>query len=338
MTTPALVARHQEALEAALQATVQGRQDPLYRMMEYQMGWVDEGGTPQSALLMRAYPALCLGVCEALGGTAATAMPAAVAVELLYQFTRVHDDIQDGTPDHGPRPSVWWVWGPAQAINAGDALHVLARLALFGMGSQGVTTDQVLAATKVMDAASLDLFEGQHQDLQIQGQVAVSQQSYLEMAERRAGALMGCAAQLGALISGADEALQERCKEAGRKLGLALHLQHDINEFWGAASTNGPVTIVRKSFPVVYAIETAPVSVKRAIGTLFTTRVLDPKDLPRLAELLDGAGARQHSIEMTQTAQAEFLSALDRAGVKPGPLAEFEAFATYLIQNGMVGA
>ncbi len=338
MTQPALTVRHQETVEAALKATVQVRQDPLYRMMEYQMGWVDEGGSPVSPSLMRAYPALCLGICEALGGKIETAMPAAVAVELLYQFTRVHDDIQEGTPDHGPRPSVWWVWGPAQAINAGDALHVLARLSMFNLSSQGVPTDQVLAATKVMDAASLDLFEGQHQDLQIQGQVAVSQGSYLEMAERRAGALVGCAAQLGALIAGADESIQEHCKEAGHKLGLALHLQHDINELWDAANTGSPVTIVRKSFPVVYAIETAPVSVKREIGTFFATRVVDPKGLPRLAELLDGAGARQHSIDAIGAAQAEFLSSLKSAGVQPGPLAEFEGFAEYLIQHGMSGA
>lgn len=338
MTQPALVVRNQETVEAALQATVQVRQDPLYRMMEYQMGWVDEGGSPVSPSLMRAYPALCLGICEALGGKIETAMPAAVAVELLYQFTRVHDDIQEGTPGHGPRPSVWWVWGPAQAINAGDALHVLARLSLFNMSSQGVSTDQVLAATKVMDAASLDLFEGQHQDLQIQGQVAVSQGSYLEMAERRAGALTGCAAQLGALIAEAGESIQKHCKDAGRKLGLALHLQHDINELWNAATSGSPVTIVRKSLPVVYAIETAPVSVKREIGTLFATRVVDPKTLPRLAELLDGAGARQHSIDATGAAQAEFLASLKSAGVQPGPLAEFEGFAEYLIQYGMSGA
>ena len=338
MTQPALVDRNQETVEAALKATVQVRQDPLYRMMEYQMGWVDEGGSPVSPSLMRAYPALCLGICEALGGKIETAMPAAVAVELLYQFTRVHDDIQEGTPDHGPRPSVWWVWGPAQAINVGDALHVLARLSLFSLSSQGVPPDQVLAATKVMDAASLDLFEGQHQDLQIQGQVAVSQGSYLEMAERRAGALVGCAAQLGALIAGADESIQEHCKEAGHKLGLALHLQHDINELWDAATTGSPVTIVRKSFPVVYAIETAPVSVKREIGTFFATRVVDPKGLPRLAELLDDAGARQHSIDATGAAQAEFLASLKSAGVQPGPLAEFEGFAEYLIQHGMSGA
>lgn len=338
MTLPDLVTRHQDAIETALQATVAGRQDPLYRMMEYQMGWVDESGAAQSAIVARAYPSLTLGVCEALGGDVANAMPAAVAVELLYQFTRVHDDIQDGTPDHGPRPSVWWVWGPAQAINAGDALHVLARLSLFSMGKHGVSTDGVLAATKIMDSASLYLFEGQHQDLQIQSQVAVSQSAYLEMAERRAGALMGCAAELGALIAGADEAVQAQCREAGRKLGLALHLQGDINELWDATASDAPLTVVRKNLPVVYAIETAPVAVKREIGTLFTTRVMAPQDMPRLAELLDEAGAHKHSIEATESARTAFLSALKVSGVPTDRLDEFDAFGTYLIQNGMTGA
>ena len=338
MTLPDLITRHQGAVETTLQATVEGRKDPLYRMMEYQMGWVDETGTSVTPTMLRAYPTLTLGVCEALGGSVESAMPAALAVELLYQFTCVHDDIQDGTPDHGPRPSVWWVWGPAQAINAGDALHVLARLSLFSMINHGVSTEQVLAATKVMDAASLDLFEGQHQDLQIQGQVAVSQSIYLEMAERRAGALMGCAAQLGALIAGADETVQEQCRQAGRKLGLAQHLQGDIKELWNATPDDAPLTIVRKSLPIIYAIETAPVAVKREIGTLFMTRVMDPQDMPRLAELLDGAGARIHCIEAAESASAAYRASLESAGVPSAALDELAEFGAYLIRHGTTGA
>ena len=338
MTIPDLITRHHEAVEATLKTTVEDRKDPLYRMVEYQMGWMDETGNPVSPLVVRAYPTLTLGVCQALGGNVESAMSAAAAMELLFQFTRVHDDIQDGTPDHGTRPSVWWVWGPAQAINAGDAIHVLARLSLFNMVHHGISTEHVLAATKVMDAASLELFEGQHQDLQIQGQVAVSQSAYLEMAERRAGSLMGCAAQLGALIAGADEKVQEQCRQAGLKLGLAQHLQGDINELWNAAPDDAPLTIVRKNFPIIYAIETAPVAVKREIGTLFMTRVMDPQDMPRLAELLEEAGARTHCIEAAESARAAYRAFLEGAGVPLAPLDELAEFGAHLIQHGTSGA
>ena len=301
------------------------------------MGWVDEGGTRRVEPSIRVHPTLTLSICKALGGDAAQANPAAMAIELLHQFTRVHDDIQDGMPDHDSRPSVWWVWGPAQAINTGDALHVLGRLLLFDMVSQGVSTDLVLGATKVMDHALLDFFEGQYQDLQIRDQPTVSQDSYLKMAAYRSGALMGCAAQIGALVAGGHKDSQEVCKEAGRKLGLALHLQHDINEIWDIKPGSSPVAIVRKSYPVIYAIETAPVAVKREIGSLFATRVLDPRDLPRLVELLDEANARKHSTEAVQSAQAAFLSKLAGIGVAQGLLAEFENLASYLIQHGVTG-
>ncbi len=337
MTLPDLVTRYQKSVESTLKTTLEGRQHPLYHLIKYQMGWTDEGGTHQGEPSFRLHPTLTLSICEALGGDASKASHGAMAIEMLHQFTRVHDDIQDGTPDHGSRPSVWWVWGPAQAINTGDALHVLGRLLLFNMGSAGVSTDQVLGATQIMDDALLEFFEGQHQDLQFQDQLTVSQDSYLKMAAYRSGALLGCAAQIGALVAGGQKAVQESCKEAGRKLGLALHLQHDINELWNNKPDWSPISIARRSYPVVYAIETGPVSVKREIGSLFATRVLDPRDLPRLVDLLDEVNARKHTTEAVQSAQAVFASKLVGIGIGQDRLTEFETLAGYLIEHGMTG-
>ena len=337
MTLPDLVTRYQKSVESTLKTTLEGRQHPLYHLIKYQMGWTDEGGTHQGEQSFRLHPTLTLSICEALGGDASKASHGAMAIEMLHQFTRVHDDIQDGTPDHGSRSSVWWVWGPAQAINTGDALHVLGRLLLFSMGNRGVSTDQVLGATKIMDDALLEFFEGQYQGLQFQDHLTVSQDSYLKMAAYRSGALLGCAAQIGALVAGGHKAVQESCKEAGRKLGLALHLQHDINELWNNKLDWSPIAIARKSYPVVYAIETAPVSVKREIGSLFATRVLDPRDLPRLVDLLDEVNARKHTTEVVQSAQAVFVSKLMGIGIGQDRLAEFETLAGYLIEHGMTG-
>ena len=174
MSLPDLLTRHEAAIEAALRAAVESRTDPIYRMMEYQLGWVDDQGMPQSRVPERSRAALCLGVCEALGGDVAHAMPAAAAVELLHEFTRVHEDIQSGAPEQGNRPSGWWIWGPAQAINVGDALHMVARLTL--LHAEGADPERVLDSAMVMDAAALDLFEGQQQDLSMQLQPAATRQ------------------------------------------------------------------------------------------------------------------------------------------------------------------
>ena len=210
---PALITRHEAAIEAALRAAVETRTDPIYRMMEYQLGWVDDQGMALSltagAEPRRAVPRRVRGARRG----PAHAMPAAAAVELLHEFTRVHEDIQSGAPEQGNRPSGWWIWGPAQAINVGDALHMVARLTL--LHAEGADPERVLDSAMVMDSAALDLFEGQQQDLSMQLQPAATRQAYLDMAARQTGALLGCAAQLGALAAGADRAAQDACREAG---------------------------------------------------------------------------------------------------------------------------
>ncbi len=340
MTVPDLITRHAAAIEAALKAAVQTRTDQLYRLMEYQLGWVDEGGMALSAAAERPRAALCIGVCEALGGPStssgqapstgsgrAAALASAAAVELLHEFTRVHEAIQSGAPDQGNRPSGWWLWGPAQAINVGDALHMVARLTL--LHAEGADPERVLEAAMVMDAAALDLFEGQQQDLSLQLQPTATQQAYLAMAERQTGAVLGCAAQLGALAAGADGAAQEACRDAGRKLGVALRLQDDITQLWGT-SEGGAAPSVRKTFPVVLAIESAPVPVKREIGTLLMARAHGPQDATRLAELLDEAGARQGAVDAAIAARAAFADALGRAGVAPEHRGELVALAEWM--------
>ncbi len=327
MTTPDLITRHAAAVEAALRDAVESRADQLYRMMEYQLGWVDEQGMAQSLAPERPRAALCLGVCEALGGNLSAALASATAVELLHEFTRVHEDIQSGAPEQGNRPSGWWIWGPAQAINVGDALHMVARLTL--LHAEGVDPERVLESAMAMDDSALDLFEGQQQDLSLQLQPTATKQAYLAMAERRTGAVLGCAAQLGALAAGADDAAQEACREAGRSLGVALRLQEDIRQLWSGGE-GAPNPVVRKSFPVVLAIESAPVAVKREIGTLLMARTHGPQDAARLAELLDEAGARQGALDTALAARTTFADGLGRAGIVPERQADLVALAAYM--------
>ncbi len=322
---PEGVSRFHEAIEAELRHVLAERGEPLYRMMEYQLGWIDEHGEPRSAPeAPRVLPALCLTLCEALGGSVATATPPAAAVELVSLFSQVHDDIQDGRPTRGGQPSVWWVWGPAQAINAGDGLHALARLSLFRMAERGSSLDAVLEATRTLDRACLELFEGQHMALRFQEQMAVTREAYTRMVERRAGALPGCAAELAALVAGADASVREACSLAGHRIGTAMQIRADINDLWERDPRDEQAgdALNRAALPFIHALEVAPVSVKHELGTLSMKRVLEPGDAPRVTELLDGVGAREACAARADQALREALDALAAARIPPGALDE----------------
>ena len=202
MTLPLFTSDLSDVLEKELTGIVTSRDVALYDMMAYHMGWqgapgIDDSPIPQT----RTRGVLCLLACKAMVGDYSRAVPAAAAVELVHSFTEVHDDVQGGQPQRDGRDALWWVWGPAQAINAGDGLHALARLALFQLLDCGVSPETVFKAVQLMDRASLEVCEGRFMDLEAQERIDLSIDSYMKMARSKTGALFACAMQLGALIS-----------------------------------------------------------------------------------------------------------------------------------------
>ena len=130
--------------------------------------------------------ALALASSDALCGDYQRALPVAASVDLIFNFTLVHGDVQAGRMESGDRPSIWWVWGPAQAINAGDGLHALGRTTMMRLAHNDVPADKVLQAVRTLDMACLALCEGQYMDLQFQDQMLVSTSDYLDMIGRKA--------------------------------------------------------------------------------------------------------------------------------------------------------
>ena len=255
-------------------------------------------------------------LCTLLGGDVQRALPAATAVELVHHFSLIHDDIQNGNPERNHRPAVWWHWGPGQAINAGDGLHALARLALFRLSCAGVPDDTVLEATRILDQACLALCEGQYTDLVLQDRIDVTRAAYMRMAEARTGALIGCAAQLGALLAGASEETQATVATAGRKLGLALQVHREVGSLWGQAAT-GDILNKSKILPVVHALEQGDLRTKRELGTLYLKRVLEPTDVPGLLTILDGVGARESCEQLVQDTFDEAVALMEQHGLPP---------------------
>ena len=314
-----------------------GREGFLYDLLRYHFGWADQRGQPEDLpLALHLQSLLALVCCEALSGDFQAALPAAAGIELVHNFTLVHSDVQSGRVDQQDRPSIWWVWGPAQAINAGDGLHALGRTTIMRLAQRGVAADQVLRAVGLLDGACLTLCEGQYMDLDFQDQLLVTTGAYYDMIGRKTGALAGCSAELGALAAGGDESVCLQVRAAGTRLGMAWQIGQDINDFWGRRGdgmTASNVLNKKKSLPLILAMETAELAVKRELGNIYAKRVLQPDDVSRVIEILDQAQARQSSEAKARELVDEALAALADAGLAEDRMGDLKFLSMWVLEG-----
>jgi len=297
---PALDAleRYRGAIVAEVRAAV-GRADaPPYTLMRYHLGWDDAEGCPvesRGGKLLR--PALLLLCCEASGGDWSNALPAAAAVELLHNFTLLHDDVEDGSDQRHGRDTVWRVWSEAEAINAGDGMFGLAHLTLLGLSERGHPAERVLEAARLLDEATLLLCEGQHRDLRYGNGRQIGSADYLAMIDGKTAALLGASCAIGALLSGVDEATVRQFYEFGRRLGLAFQIRDDLLGCWGDASETGKssgddIRAGKQSYPIVVALEQASEKEREQLRTVLGRADTSDAELSTCRGLLEQLGAR----------------------------------------------
>jgi geranylgeranyl diphosphate synthase type I len=262
----------------------------------YHFGWSDEHGRPGTGSFGKALrPALVLLCAQAVGGDAAAAAPAAVAVELVHNFSLVHDDVMDEDPTRRHRPTVWRVFGVPQAILGGDAMLNLAfRVIAATAPARAAAAGALLADTVTR------LCEGQALDLEFESRTVLEPAQYERMAAGKTGALIACSCALGALYGGGGLPRVEAFRSVGASLGLAFQVIDDLLGIWGDPSTTGkPVHADlarrKKSWPVL-----AGLAADGAAGAEFARlyRSRPPRadgraQAAHLASLLEECGARQ---------------------------------------------
>lgn len=321
-TTPDSLRAHQPLVEQALRASLDLPKDPslpLYRMMRYQLGWVDAAGEEVRTESFRLLGALCMEASASLGGEPERCAPSAAAIELLGESAAVHEDMQTAVQQRANRDAVWWVWGPAQAINAGDGLYALARLSILDTLS-GDAAVRLPATLTELDTAALEYYQGQHHDLQLQERVDVTEQQYMRMARGKHGALMGGALALGAVSAGADEAAVQAFREAGVALGVALLISSEERVFWGEGGETGRALNKSKLYPVATALQHGTLAQKRALGGYYFKRVMEPGDLAGIRAVLDEAGARERTRAAVDEAARQSIRSLQDTGLPRGQL------------------
>jgi geranylgeranyl diphosphate synthase type I len=337
---PSILTRYQADLDTFLRDILtQGRPPLLYRMMRYHLGWEDAQGHPTETAGGKAMrPTLCLWACEALGGDRRKSLAAAAALELTHNFSLVHDDIQDADRERRHRPTVWAVWGEGQAINAGDSLLTLARLTLLRLVDAGLEPSAVVRACRILDEACLAMIEGQCLDLEFEQRAEVSVEEYLEMIERKSGALFGAALHLGALTAGADDVLGERFGRAGRLLGTAFQIRDDLLGVWGRRDVTGKpeATDIRrrkKTLPLLFARSAAPAEDVEALADIYRRQDLGDDDIQRMMGVLERVGAYDYCQSIARQRLDEALTELSSTTITPAAYCELQEVANFLLER-----
>ncbi|MFF0010060.1 family 2 encapsulin nanocompartment cargo protein polyprenyl transferase [Streptomyces sp. NPDC005374] len=332
-----ILERARASVDPELRSALASLPGSLRRIALYHFGWEHADGTPAAGNAGNAgkaiRPALVLTAAAALGGdrARAAAVRAAAAVELVHNFTLLHDDVMDRDTSRRHRPTAWTVFGDADAILAGDALQALA-LRLLAEDPHPASG----AAVARLAACVVELCEGQHEDTAMErlgpGEVTLDQ--VLVMAEAKTGALLGCACALGALYAGACAEDVEAMDAFGREAGLAFQLIDDVIGIWGDPSRTGKpagadLVARKKSLPVVAALASGTPAAAE-LAALYSAPY-DEGDLARTALAVEEAGGRDWAQVQAADRMARAIGQLARAVPRPeaaGGLLSLAEFVT----------
>jgi geranylgeranyl diphosphate synthase type I len=307
---------------------------PYYGMISYHLGWVDEDFSPsERGAGKRLRPLLCLLSCEANGGDWRQAVPAAAAIELIHNFSLIHDDIEDNSLQRRHRPTLWSLWGQAQAINVGDGLFAISRLALQRLRDRGVGPDKIVQAFHLIDETCLGLTEGQYLDLAFEAEDSVTVDMYMEMIGKKTATLMGCATQVGALLAIDDESIIETFGSFGYQLGLVFQIVDDMLGIWGVGEATGKAVgedIVnrKKSLPVVYAMQHS-----EGLREIYRQAQMDPEQQLAVMEALEAVSARDHSLCMATQHLESAMATLESTGIANAAQDRLKEIARFLLER-----
>ena len=322
--------RGREAVVPALRAALEQLDESSRALASYHLGWTDLTGAPTANSGGKAVrPTLALLSAQAAGAPAETGLPGAVALELVHNFSLLHDDLMDGDTTRRHRPTVWAVWGTASAILTGDALLALSSEVLLAAPSAHAAD-----AARLLAGATRELIRGQVLDVAFEQRTEVSVAECLEMVAGKTGALLSASAAVGAVLAGAPPAVVAALSRYGAELGVAFQLIDDLLGIWGTPAITGKPVFSdlrsgKKSLPVTYAVSRGGTAGRelerwlaaRSLGiqsvaaqsgappSVAARSTPNEPELRRMARLIEAGGGRawaaaeaQHRIERAEQA------------------------------------
>ena len=348
---PGMFSRYKDRIEGELgRAVPESDGADVHLLMRYHLGWVDRHGEPTASASSQGKalrPTLCMFACEALNSASRAsghnygqnrAMPAAAALELIHNFSLLHDDIQDQDLERRHQPTAWSLWGIPRALVAGDAMQSTGDLAMLRVVQEGVSPEVSLKVLAALIGSYLEMIEGQCLDLEFEGRTDITTNEYLHMIACKTGALIRCGLETGALLADGDEETVRAFARFGEGLGQAFQIRDDYLGIWGDEATLGKATgndirRRKKSYPVVFALERAGGAALDDMQRIYSQTELDEDDVQRVLAILNEVGARESAQELTEAAANRALEALSPVSLPGWARAEAEELVDFLARR-----
>jgi geranylgeranyl diphosphate synthase, type I len=335
-TVPASLLRTRELLQPALRRFVDGLPPELRTVVAYHLGFVDREGRPAAGDGGKAIrPTLAFLSAQAVGSDAEVAMPGALAVELVHNFSLLHDDVMDRDLERRHRPTAWALFGVGQAIVTGDALLVLAQQVLLDPPSP-----ERGRASTALTRATARMIAGQAEDLSFESRLDVSVEECIRMCAHKTGALLSYAASVGAILAGAEDAAVTALEQFGLHLGLAFQAVDDTLGIWGRPEVTGkPVAgdlrAHKKTLPVVAALaamsEGSPLAAEgEKLAQLLSDGHLTEDQVMTAVSLVELGGGRERCMAVADRELQLALVSLDAVALEPAARSELAELARFV--------
>lgn len=346
MTTPTIgvpevLERTRQAITPAMITAVDRLAPEIRQLAAYHMGWIDADGQPVASPGGKGIrPTLAMLGAAAAWADPSVGVPGGVAVELVHNFSLIHDDIIDSDVERHHRPTVWSVFGVGPAIVAGDALQILAHQILLESSAEHGP-----AASSALADATADMIAGQADDIAFEKRRDVTVEQCTAMSAAKTGALLGCAASIGAILAGAPNATVGALRDYGRHLGLAFQAVDDLLGIWGDPGRTGKpagsdLRQRKKSMPVVSALAAGGSEAdelrRLIVGPHETEEPLAPlsaEEIDRARYLVETCGGREWTTVRAKANLDAALGALERVRLSAIPHRDLADIAVFVVER-----
>jgi|TARA_B100001971_G_C18249176_1_gene576780 geranylgeranyl diphosphate synthase type I len=311
----------------------------LYAMMKYHLGWLDgDLKKIEEYRGKRFRPTLCLLVYSSLCGVESKVLPAAAAIELIHNFSLIHDDIEDMDEKRRHKPTVWKIWGINHAINVGDGMHVLANLSALRLKELNVSDTKIVEIMQILNESIITLCEGQYQDMDFENRLDITIEMYLKMINFKTAVLIEASTWIGATLATENKKIVNNFRKFGRNIGIAFQIIDDIMGIWGKSSKTGKphasdIRNKKKTLPIIYAIQMASIKQKKRINELYKNNKITNDEIQEIFDILEDTGALEYAKNTANEFEVKALKELSKTKINNEDLNDIKLISNFLVKR-----